>query len=272
MLKYKLICSDLDDTLVTNDGAITEEVKTAVGRYVAAGGRFCIVTGRMTKGAKKIYKQLNLDTETATYQGAIISDLNTGEIFYSECLTTKDAAEVADYIEGRGFYCQTYSGDNFLMRKANEYSVLYGKICGADFYETGMSLGEYIRLNNLTPPKVLVLEEVSKIPAFERELKVKFGDRFRINTSKPYIIEIIPKTVSKARAAEFIARRHGIKKEEIICVGDSDNDLPMIDFAGMGAVVANASEKVKAHADIIIPSNEESGVAWLIANFGLQEE
>lgn len=270
MLKYKLICSDLDDTLVNSEVRLTDRTIDAVRRYVEAGGRFCIVTGRMTVGAIPICKRLGLDTETATFQGAIITDLKSGKTIFEECLDTEEAAEVADYITAKGVYCQTYTGDDFITQKGNEYSVLYGKIIGIKYKEVGMPLGEYIRKNKLRPPKVLIIEKEEKVPEILKDLQEKFGHKFRINTSKPFIIEIISKTMSKAKAVDFIAERNGISLDEVICVGDSENDLPMIEHAGLGVAVGNAKENVKQAADLVVPSCDDDGVAWLIDNVCLK--
>ncbi|MFI3229883.1 MAG: HAD hydrolase family protein, partial [Bacillota bacterium] len=69
-----------------------------------------------------------------------------------------------------------------------------------------------------------------------------------------------------------LAKKHGIKREEIICIGDSLNDAPMIAYAGLGAVVANGSDAAKAYADIIVPSCQDDGVAYTIRKYGLGED
>lgn len=268
---YKLICSDLDDTLITDNGELTAEVKDSVLRYVSAGGKFCIVTGRMTVGAVPICRELGLSGELVTYQGAVITDLATGEILDRICISTADAVEIGKFMEERKLYYQTYVGDVFVTQKANNYTVLYGRISKAEFLETEIPLSEYIEKNGLCPPKLLLLEDPTRVPAVLKALKENFGDKFRINTSKPYIIEIIPKGISKAVAVEKLAKRHGIKREEIICIGDSENDIPMIDCAGLGVAVANASDEVKSYAQVIAPGNNDGGVAWTIDNIGFSE-
>lgn len=271
MLKYKLICTDLDDTLITSEAKLTERTKDAVRRYKEAGGRFCIVTGRMTPGAIPICKELSLDTETATYQGAVVTDLSTGEVIFKTAIENSKAVKILRYIESKGFYCQTYSGDEFWTRKAGEHTVLYGKLSCARYRETVVPLSEAVEKEKLEPPKILIMAEPEKVPAFKEELSEKFGDDFLINTSKPFIIEIIPKTISKAKAVESIAKRRGIKREEIICVGDSENDLTMLTYAGLGVAVSNASDYVKSFVKVVAPDNNSDGVAWVIDNYGLQE-
>ena len=85
--------------------------------------------------------------------------------------------------------------------------------------------------------------------------------------SKPFIIEIIPHGINKGLAVEFIAKRHGIKREEIICIGDSENDLTMIEYAGLGVCVASGSSVAKEKADVIAPSCNDDPIKWLIDTY-----
>lgn len=267
-MKYKIICCDLDDTLLDNDGNISEEIKKSVARFVDAGGKFTIVTGRMTAGARPVAAELDLHGELITYQGSVVTDIDTGIVLDSISIPWEQAAEIGRYLESRSVYYQTYEGDEFITEKANIYTVYYGRISHAEFRETKIKLSDYITETRLSPPKLLIMEPEEVVPALEEELKEKFGHMFRINTSKPFLIEIIPKEMNKAVAVERLGKKYNVKKEEIICIGDSENDLPMIQYAGLGVAVANASDLVKRYADVIAPSNQENGVAWTIDNYG----
>ena len=268
---YRLICSDLDDTLLTSDGRVLPEVTSAVHRYESAGGKFAIVTGRMTAGALPIANEMGLHGEIITYQGALLSDIDTGATLFAETIPTSDAVRIGEYLEKKGVYYQTYIGNEFFTARANDFTRLYGKLSFAEFVETGVPLSAYLRENAVSPPKILIMEQPKEIPAIQRDLIEVFGEDFLINTSKPYIIEIIPRTVSKAVAVARLAARYDIPREQVICVGDSQNDLPMIDYAGVGVVVGNAGDEVKAHADFIAPTNDEGGLAFVVDRFGKME-
>ena len=64
-----------------------------------------------------------------------------------------------------------------------------------------------------------------------------------------------------------MCEKHGLKREEIICMGDADNDISMIEYAGLGIAVQNAMDTPKAHADVIGVSNNHDAVAWVVDNF-----
>lgn len=267
-MKYKLICSDLDDTLIGSDGRYGEGLKEAIKKYEERGGRFCIVTGRMTAGATPIAKELGLKNEIATFQGAVISDLTTGETLSETVIPCEKAVEIGEYIESKGYYYQTYFGDKFYTEKPNDFTVLYGKISKAEFEKTEEKLSEFIKSKKLNPPKLLLMDKEEKIGGILEELREKFGKEFLINTSKPFIIEIIPHGIDKGLAVKFIAERHGIKREEIICVGDSENDLPMLEYAGLGVCVDTGSEKAKRAAKVIAPGKDDAPITWVIEKYG----
>lgn len=267
-MKYKLICSDLDDTLIAKDQSIGKNLKSSIDAYVKAGGKFCIVTGRMTAGAVPVAKELGLIGELITYQGAVVTDLQSGDVLYSISIACEDAVEIGRYIESKNYYYQTYVGDKFYTANPNEFTELYGKLSHAEFEKTEGLLSDFLEKNNISPPKLLVMSEEKNIPKILSDLQSKFEGRFLINTSKPFIIEIIPKEISKGKAVEFLAKKYGLKREEIICVGDSDNDLTMLEYAGLPVCVRGGSERAIATAKIIAPDCDDDAVSWVIDNYG----
>ena len=83
--------------------------------------------------------------------------------------------------------------------------------------------------------------------------------------------EIMNKGASKGHAVQVLANYYDIDKESIICIGDSENDLPMIKYAGLGIAMGNAPDYVKNQADYVTDTNSEHGVAKAIEKFILNE-
>lgn len=267
-MKYRLICSDLDDTLIDKDTKVGKGLKAAIEKYVKIGGKFCIVTGRMTSGAIPVCKELGLHGEVITYQGSMVSDIDTGDVLYSKTIPRDEAVEIGRFIEESGYYYQTYVGSRFYAEKPNSFTSVYSTLSHAEFVQTEGKLSDFILQNNVNPPKLLSMAAPKDIPAMLQKLRGKFGDRYLINTSKPFIIEIIPSGVSKGLAVKKLAEKYGIKREEIICVGDSENDLTMIEYAGLGVVVASGSEIAKEKADVIAPGMNDDPITWVIEKYG----
>lgn len=263
-----MICSDLDDTLLDSKGEYSPLLKESIKKYVDKGGKFMIVTGRMTSGVLPIARELGLKGELASFQGAVIADIETGKILNSVCIETADAILIAEYIEKAGYYFHTYVDDYFILQNSNHFTKVYADICNAKYIETIKPLSVYIAENKITPPKILICEDKEKIPLILEEMRKKFGKQFLVNTSKPWLVEIVPKTINKAVGIQKIAKKYNILREEIICIGDSCNDIEMLEYAGLAAVVANGADIAKERADIIAPSSDENAVGWVIENYG----
>ncbi|HAQ0763393.1 TPA: HAD-IIB family hydrolase, partial [Enterococcus faecium] len=84
------------------------------------------------------------------------------------------------------------------------------------------------------------------------------------------LLEFMPKGVTKAYGISLLAKDLGLKQEEIMAIGDEENDLPMIQYAGLGVAMENAVPFVKEAADFVTASNEENGVAKVIQKFVLE--
>ena len=91
-------------------------------------------------------------------------------------------------------------------------------------------------------------------------------------TSNPLFLEFVDKKCSKALALERLSEYYGIHREEIIAIGDGYNDLPMIDYAGLGIAMGNAPEEIRQKADAVTLSNDEDGVAAAIELYILSKE
>lgn len=90
-----------------------------------------------------------------------------------------------------------------------------------------------------------------------------------ITKSKPHFLEIIEGTVNKGVALAALAERLGISRQDVMAIGDSFNDLEMIQYAGVGVAMGNARKEIKQQADIVTLTNEEDGVAEAIEQYVL---
>jgi len=108
-------------------------------------------------------------------------------------------------------------------------------------------------------------DDSERILAAKKELR-QFEDLEVVSSFKDNF-EVMCKGVSKGRGVEVLANMYGFKREEVICIGDNENDLSMIRYAGLGIAMGNAEEEVKSEADFITRSNDEDGVAYAIDKF-----
>lgn len=115
--------------------------------------------------------------------------------------------------------------------------------------------------------KILWYDEVERINEFQKELQGKLSSTVNFHTSQPFFLEFVDVNASKAIALEKLGEYYGIKREEMIAIGDGFNDLSMIEYAGLGVAMENAPSEIKEAADFVTLSNEDDGVAYVIEKF-----
>ena len=126
------------------------------------------------------------------------------------------------------------------------------------------NLEQYV---NYPVAKFLIAGEHEKLIPIQQELQKRHGDVIDAFCSADYFLEIVPKNVAKDRSLAALLEKLGLQREELIACGDGMNDISMIEYAGLGAAMENAYPPVKEKADIIAPSNDEDGVAEIIAKY-----
>ena len=129
---------------------------------------------------------------------------------------------------------------------------------------TPKSIKEYV---NFPVAKYLLAGEPQKIEKAEPLFKEVAGDKLNVFRSDPFFLELLPPKIDKAYALQKLIQKLGIKREEVIACGDGYNDITMLQFAGLGVAMENATEQTKKAADYITLSNDDDGVAFVIQKF-----
>ena len=273
-MKYKMIVSDFDGTIYTDDFKISDETISAVSDYRKAGGLFFIATGRLYEAIRKNAKLFDLTNEIVTYQGGAIFDLTTDEIIMSYNIEKEIAIEIYNYIY-ENFPDVTipilFYNDRCIVKEECAPITHFCDVVGVSPIYTGVNLNDYVLANDINPNKVLSMVETKDSDAFVAGLIENFGDVVNINRSNTFLVEIVSKVASKGNAVAWLAEKYGIKQEEIICIGDAENDISMIKYAGLGVAMGNAMQTTKAQADYICGTNNDNGVANVIRQIAMKE-
>jgi len=255
-----LLCTDLDDTLLATDKSISAENLSAIEHFKKEGGLFTFITGRVPQGAKLLLDHIQPNAPIGAFNGAGIFDFEKDELLWGMYLDKK-ALDIIDYvienIPETGFVVCTDSRVCFSRR--NYRTDRYRKI-------------EHLPEDNThhrqisEPIKKVVFVAEADVITKVRELlsNSDFGDKFDFIQSDAYYYEILPAGASKGIGLKMLAKTLGIKPERTIAVGDNENDISMIKEAQVGIAVGNAVETVKAAADIVTVTNNESAIAKII--------
>ena len=259
-MKYKLVAMDMDGTLLSSKLAITVDTLFAIKKAMEKGVIFTISTGRPLLGIKKYIEILGLTTPVITYNGACVVDPVTEEILFRKELENEDAKRIFELGEKYGTLMCVWSGNKLYGNRLDDQFEDYRKLSGA----TPHLITDYDELYEQGITKILWYDSVEKINRYLSEIDVNIFNCATCVTSKPYFLEFFNRDVNKGVALDFISEKLNIKQEEVVAVGDGLNDLDMIEYAGLGVAMANATEKVKAASNYVTGSNDEDGIADLI--------
>lgn len=265
-MNYKMIVLDLDDTLLKNDGTISDCTKEKLQVAQEQGTKVVLASGRPTFAIEKIANELKLKKYGGyiiSYNGARIINCASREEMYASNITVSQIHKLYDMSKKAGAYIQTYVGNHIIASEANEYTDIEKQITGMDII-VATNFKEYISDDVV---KAIVLQHPDKLKKIEETWKNEIGDSMYMTISKPFFLEFMNKEVDKSKSIERLAKILGISMLEVIAIGDSYNDLSMIKAAGLGVAMDNAVDCGKAAANYTTDDNEHDGVAKVVEKF-----
>lgn len=261
-MKIKLIASDMDDTLLNKNHQISPRNEAAIKKAIEAGVVFTLASGRMYCSMQPYAQKLGIDVPLVSYNGALVKGALSGKVYVNHPLKLETALALLDYIKQNGHYVQVYMGDKLYVEQENEYSRRYAEISGIQ----AIAIGEAVYHITEAPNKLLLMTTADKFQETWQDVAENFKGRVDVTSSKDNYLELMEPGVNKWQAVKQLAESFGIKPDEIMCIGDSNNDLSMIKNAGLGVAVANAKPQVQQCARMITASNDNDGVAIAIEN------
>ncbi len=264
--KYKLLAVDLDNTMLNSRLMIPGDSRLAVEQARESGVCVTLATGRMFCSALPFARELGLEEYLMTYQGALVKHAVTGDVLLHRPVPFDLALEVIELVNRYGYHVNIYLDDIPYIARQTKESELYTSISRILMKEVG-DLGVFLRERGQDPTKIVVVALEELIDRLLAEARAVFGDRLHISKSNPNFLEFSHPLGNKGDALAAIAEYYGVERDEVIAVGDSYNDLEMIDYAGLGVVVGNARPEIKARADYVCHSNDECGVAEVVEKF-----
>lgn len=264
---YEIAVSDFDGTLFSQVTGINRNTLESIDEFIKAGGTFCVCTGRMTSSIVKFYKEYGFTGYVISFNGAEISDSETGEKVYKKHVDNATCIKLLEYAEKTGNRIQVYPNDVLTVEKVNDDYRAYAGRCHVELCETGCPVSEIFKRTGDTSGKVLFYTDDDRREKMYKEIRDIAGDSYEVVCSNPEHIDVMAKGVSKGNAALKLCEMLGTDREKMICFGDEMNDLSMIEIAGLGVVTANGNEVLKSKADLVVPSCEDGGVGIAIEKY-----
>ena len=257
----RMIALDLDNTLLTREGTLSSRTLAALREAMARGVLVVLASGRMVEAMRDLAEEIPVNAPLIAFNGALAWDLREGRAAARFPLKCEDAKAICRMAEERGLHIQAYPDGGYFYERANEFSRYYEEKLHYPGKALGIKMSEYIT-TDVNKLLIVAPEEACSqaIPEFQRAFEGK-ASFFR---SRPVYIEIVHPSVNKGRALEALARSLNVPREQVIAFGDEDNDLPMLEYAGVGYAMDNAKPEFKAKADKIAPHFAQDGVAQVI--------
>jgi Cof subfamily protein (haloacid dehalogenase superfamily) len=266
----RALAFDLDGTILTPDGALTERTITAVNNCMKRGLKIIIVTGRAVEGVESFRLALGVNGPMIYYNGAVVMDMPKGKILKSTLMDKKKAELCVDIAGETGIYCQMYffkeNNIPLLADRDGPEREMYYKHTGmlADLGDPKEVIG---RSEVQGCVKLMFLAEPELLAELRLRLEERLGSGIYITQSQRTFLEVMDAKVSKGHGLSFIMERLPLKREEVIAFGDAENDIPMFTAAGFSAAPSNAKDAVKAKAGMVIGSNADDGVAAFLEEY-----
>lgn len=258
-----MVALDIDGTLVDKNVKVHNSTIDIIQRIMEKGIIVTLSTGRMFPSAKAIANKFNINYPLIVYNGAEIRNPKDDSFVFSQYLPLDISKQIVRFCKENNFYLQSYEEDSILVEKIVDETRIDPDLTFAPCKEVG-DLSNY----DLQPcPKMMIVTDPEKTLEIENLLLSKFKDTIHVTRSKPYLIEIIHPNVSKAKALETLANRFNIKQEEVMAIGDGDNDVEMVTWAGLGVSVGNGTKNLKGCANYITQEEYNLGVEEAIKKF-----
>lgn len=255
----KLIATDLDNTLLNEEGLVTDETKRLLALAEARGVNLALSSGRSVFSVKGVGASIGLPYSAICYNGGLIitsaAEDEEDQIIHEAYLDEECFTKIVEYAHEEDLYIQGY-----------DHGVIMVEDLRTDIHpDPDLRYAEYREVGNLLEvgyfktPKLLVSCDSAEVPRHMEGLRNRLGDKIYMAQSEAYIIEIMPAGVNKGVALRLLAKSLGLRRRQIAAFGDNTNDLPLLRAAGTAVAVHNAVDAVKAEADIITEGKRDQG-------------
>lgn len=270
-MKYKLICVDIDGTLLDDDKKLLPQVKKTIRDVAKMGIQIALVSGRMPAGVDSIEKELGVPCIKVCNAGAymVLGD----QCIYSEHLLPSTMKRVyKEFAEKNHVPLWIFREEEWFVTSVDQYIEREIKIIQyqPQIVTVDGLAAQWIR-EGTGPNKVLIAAEPKKLWAIYQQMKEQVWTDIDIARSADIFLEIFPKGMSKGKALTKLCNQLNIDLAETIAFGDHELDIPMIEAAGLGIAMGNAIEELKEKADFVTKANNEAGIAYALERYLLKE-
>lgn len=264
-VNYKMLVLDLDDTLLRDDYSISARNKHLLFEAQQQGVKVVLASGRPTPAMLQYAEELQLahfDSYLISFNGGVVTSMKSNEVLFEKSLTRSEIHSLYQFSVDHNVHIITYSDKGVVSETESQYIDVEVNLTGIPHHKVPCFKTEVTS----SAVKCILLEHPDYLKQVEQKLKAQ-RPNLSVSISKPFFLEVMPQGIDKAASIDFLAQKLGIQPHEVIAVGNAGNDLSMVQYAGLGVWVDNVSDDLRHHADVIVASNQNDGVAEVVERF-----
>lgn len=257
-----LLVSDYDDTLYNCRLEVSQRNRDAIDYFMGEGGRFTVATGRAYEAfLPQIERErLHLNAPVILSNGSLIYDFQENHLVYQSCLPQEAAShisQVMDVFPELGF--ESYHQGKIFVHNPNEVSRQHLK-------RVDVSYTICQRIEDMPMPWIkLILEQDHPVLArAQAYILERWGHLYEAIFSNLYLLELTAKGNTKGALVERLAHMLGVRPECVYCIGDNQNDIPMLAVSAIPFAPANCAPEVRDWGARIVRHCDEDAVAHVI--------
>jgi Cof subfamily protein (haloacid dehalogenase superfamily) len=275
-MRYRLLALDVDGTLLDPAGKLRPTVQQAVADVQRRGLHVILCTGRRFRTARPLAQELQLRDPLVVHNGALVKDL-AGTTLHQSYISAAAYGQALALLRQVGtpmVYVDAFHEQVDILTEALEQAHPFQR----EYLQDNVTHCRLVSTMDTPPPygvvMLSVMAEEERLRALRPQIAQALEAHGRVNllinkNYQGYILEILHPTVSKWAGLLQLAMQHGIHAEEIMAVGDDENDVEMIRHAGLGIAMGNATAAVQAAADYVTGSNAEDGLVQAVQRYVL---
>lgn len=256
-----LLYTDYDDTLYNQKLTVSAENRQAIAYFIEEGGRFSIATGRAKRTfAPQIEKEhLVFNAPVVVSNGAGLYDFQVGR-YVKESQLAHGAREHLQALCTRypELSFEAYHGEDIYVHNPNRMTLHHLNRVGVPY--------QVCPIDQMPTPwmKVIVEQEHSMLLEAQKYLRYRWGEAYEVIFSNPYLLEVTAKGANKGAMVAYVAKQLGIKPQDVYCIGDNQNDIPMLEVAAIPFAPANCAQPVKDWGARLVGHTDDHAVAQVI--------
>lgn len=270
-MAIKAVALDIDGTLTNDAKQITPRTKEALLAAQDAGVKVILASGRPIQGLRALAAELELehhDGLLVSFNGARVIDAQTDEVLFNQPIDLAYTRALVEHIKNYDVIPWFVEDERLIIERGVRHVIEYrGEAFDIVDYERRHcdlvvhEVDDLLSVCDRPQDKLLCAAEPEYLQAMHAEMYAPFTETLAGMFTADFYFEFMASGVSKGAALAGALPKLGIDASEVAAFGDAQNDLSMLEWAGTGVAMGNATDEVKAVANMVTASNNEDGIA-----------